>query len=85
MIAFVVFFVGVGAWSGNPWAGVAAGLVAGAISVWAHPWTKCWWCGPRGGPRRMDSSGSNWRNCWACGGSGKRKRLVAMIVGGIDD
>jgi hypothetical protein len=77
--------VAVGVWSGNPWIGLGAGLVAGVASVWLFPTTKCWYCGPRGGPRRMDSKGENWHDCFVCGGSGKRKRFLARIFGGIDD
>lgn len=84
MIAFAVAFIAIGAWTGDPWVGLAAGAAAGVVSVWFYPTTKCWWCGPRGGPRRMDSSETNWHNCLACGGSGRRKRLGAMIWGGID-
>jgi hypothetical protein len=85
VIAFVVAFVVVGVWSGIPVVGAVAGAVAGVGSVWLFPTTKCWWCGGRGGPKRMDSWGRNWHDCRVCGGSGKRKRVLAKIVGGIDD
>lgn len=85
MIAFFVALVAAGTWAGNVWVGLAAGAAAGVVSVWLFPWAKCWWCGPRGGPKRMDSWGTSWRGCLVCGGSGKRKRVLAMIVGGIDD
>jgi hypothetical protein len=82
---FVLAFLVAGVWSQNPWIGLGAGLVAAALVTWWFPNTKCWWCGPRGGPRRMDGSGQYWHNCFVCGGSGKRKRLGAMIWGGVDD
>lgn len=85
MIAFAVGFFAVGAWTGNPWIGAGVGAVLAVVSVWFYPTTKCWWCGPRGGPRRTDSAGENWHNCRICGGSGRRTRLLARIFGGIDD
>jgi uncharacterized membrane protein len=85
VIAFLVVFTAVGVWSGQPLVGVAAGLVAGAVSVWFYPTTRCWYCGPRGGPKRMDSGRKNWHDCFVCGGSGKRKRFGARVWGGIDD
>lgn len=82
MIGFAVGFLIAIALGGNAVIGVAAGIVGAALSVLAYPFTLCWWCGKRGGPRRRDRSGRNWRNCWVCGGSGKRLRFLAWVLGG---
>ncbi|MCW2905136.1 MAG: hypothetical protein JWO67_7401 [Streptosporangiaceae bacterium] len=72
---FVAGFLGVGAWSGSPWVGVAGGVVAYLVAVQFHPWTGCWRCGES--PKDRDGSGSNWRYCWVCGGKGRRRRVFA--------
>lgn len=82
MIAFIIGFLLAGAWSGSVWVGLIAGSVCGVAAVLTRPWTSCWWCGSRGGPRRMDRSGRNWRHCWVCKGSGKRLRVLAQLVRG---
>lgn len=85
MIAFVAAFAAAGTWSGSPLVGLLAGLAAGVGSVWFYPTTSCWWCGPRGSSRVTDARGTSWRNCQVCGGSGRRKRVLARVIGGIDD
>lgn len=86
-------FVAVAAWA-TPYAGPTAALWLGGgaavvvylVTVWWFPRTTCWYCGPRGGPKRRDSAGKNWHRCFICGGSGERRRLGAWILGrGVDD
>jgi hypothetical protein len=87
-VAFLVVLV----WA-QPSVGTDSSLIAAsgaALLVWVlHSWwfprAKCRYCGPRGGPRRTDSSESFWHDCLYCGGSGKRTRFWARIFGGVDD
>lgn len=78
LIAGVAAFV----WSQTAWIGAAAAGAAYLAHVWVFPYAKCVYCGTRGGPRRVDSSGAVWHDCMWCGGSGKRRRVLSHVIGG---
>ena len=71
-------------WSQSPWLGSGAAVAAYLAHVWVFPYARCRYCGPRGGPRRTDSSGDFWHDCMVCGGSGKRRRLFSRVIGGLN-
>lgn len=75
MLWFVVGFLAVGAWSGDPWAGLAAGAICYVMAAQVWPWASCWYC--RGAARRRDHTGKVWHFCLVCGGSGRRRRWLA--------
>lgn len=73
---FFLGFLVAGTWTGNPYVGLGAGLLAWWLFIQLHPWTGCWWC--HESAKRRDASGKNWHFCVVCGGSGRRRRLFAM-------
>jgi hypothetical protein len=78
--------VGVAAFvlSQSVWLAIPAAAAAYAAHVWLFPYAKCRYCGPRGGPRRTDSSGEFWHDCMFCDGSGKRRRPLSHLIGGLN-